>query len=102
MNTRLHGYLGLANRARKALVGEAIVKTWEKGKIKLLIIALDASERNAEKLTLRALDSHIATLRLMSKAELGSALGLSEVSAVAITEPGLARRIIEVIEEETP
>jgi hypothetical protein len=32
MNNRVSGYLGLANRAGEALVGEAITKVWSSGR----------------------------------------------------------------------
>jgi ribosomal protein L7Ae-like RNA K-turn-binding protein len=100
MSNRLHGYLGLANRAGKALVGEAIIKVWEKRKIHLLLIAQDAKSRTVEKLVKRAQEQNITIKYVLSKAELGLALGFNEVSSIALCDKGLAQQIILVIKEE--
>jgi ribosomal protein L7Ae-like RNA K-turn-binding protein len=101
MNSRLHGYLGLANRARKALIGEAINKGWSKGRMYLLIIARDASLGTQEKIEQKARHYQIAICYVESKAELGLALGYDEVSAIANSDRNLANKIQEVIKEET-
>jgi len=100
MNERLRGYLGLANRAGKALVGEAINKMWTRKKIFVLIMANDAHSNTQAKLAQAAEVDHILVLRLASKAELGQALGFAEVSTVAIIDKGLSQAIIDVIKEE--
>ncbi|NCA96690.1 MAG: 50S ribosomal protein L7ae [Bacteroidia bacterium] len=100
MNERLRGYLGLANRAGKALVGEAITKMWIRKKIFLLLMADDSHSNTQAKLAQAAEIDHILVIRLANKAELGQALGFDEVSSVAIIDKGLARAIIAVIKEE--
>lgn len=100
MNERLRGYLGLANRAGRALVGEAIVKMWTRKKIFVLIMADDAHSNTQAKLVQAAKIDNILVIRMASKAELGQALGFDEVSSVAIIDKGLAQAIIAVIKEE--
>jgi len=100
MNNRINGYLGLANRAGKALVGEAITKVWVKRKIYLLIMAEDAMSKTQEKLAKIAREQNITIIYAFSKAELGHALGFDEVSTVAISDKGLASAIISVIKED--
>ena len=100
MNERLRGYLGLANRAGKALIGEAIAKMWTRKKIFLLIMASDAHSNTQAKLAHAAELDKILVIRLSSKAELGQALGFDEVSTVAIIDKGLSQAIIDVIKEE--
>ena len=62
MNNRVSGYLGLANRAGKALVGEAITKVWSKRKIYLLIMALDAVSKTQKKLAKQTLEQNLKTI----------------------------------------
>ncbi len=100
MNNRVSGYLGLANRAGKALVGEAITKVWSKRKIYALIMAIDAASKTQEKLAKLAHQQNVPTIYAFSKAELGRALGFEEVSTVAISDRGLASQIISVIKED--
>lgn len=101
MNERLSGYLGLANRAGRALVGEAIAKLWTKRKIYVLITANDAHSNTQTKLVQLAKQADITIIYMASKAELGQALGFNEVSSVAITDKGLAQQIIAISKEET-
>lgn len=100
MNNRVSGYLGLANRAGKALVGEAITKVWSKRKIYLLIMALDAVSKTQEKLAKLAREQNVTTIYAYRKTELGHALGFAEVSTVAISDKGLAAQLISVIKED--
>ncbi|MFA5421507.1 MAG: ribosomal L7Ae/L30e/S12e/Gadd45 family protein [Bacilli bacterium] len=100
MNDRVHGYLGLALRAGKALVGEAIIKVWSVRPIYLLLIAVDATSHTQNKLAARARDEKVTVLHAYRKAELGRALGFDEVSSVAISDKGLAQQIIDVIKED--
>jgi ribosomal protein L7Ae-like RNA K-turn-binding protein len=101
MNERLRGYLGLAHRGRMALIGKAIIETWNKRKVYVLVLANDAQSTTQEKLVLRAKEINVPILYAGSKAELGQALGLREVSSIAISDKGLATQIIAVIKEES-
>jgi len=100
MNERLRGYLGLAHRGRKALIGKAIYEESSRRKIFAIVLANDAQSTTQDKLVARAKTTNIPVYFAGSKAELGQALGLREVSSIAISDKGLATQIIAVIKEE--
>ncbi len=89
------GVLTLLGLARRAGVLERGTGSTERavkdGRAQLVLLADDASEVQAEKVLklLRHRDTRRITLG--SRAELGAAVGSAPVSAVAVTEAGLAR-----------
>jgi ribosomal protein L7Ae-like RNA K-turn-binding protein len=89
--------LGLAARARATVTGTGAARgAVREGKAAAVLLAADASPTQAAKLLplLRARGTPFAVC--LTQDELGTALGRGRVSAVAVTDPNLARRIVEL------
>jgi len=86
------GFIGLLYRGHQALIGKEI-KTAFAG-ISLLVIASDASPRLAEEFVERAAKRGIPVLRDVTKADLGIALGRTEVSCLAIPNKKAAEGLL--------
>jgi ribosomal protein L7Ae-like RNA K-turn-binding protein len=92
--------LGLAARARATVHGtDAARYAVRDGKAGVVLLAADASPTQSRKLVplLRARGTPFAVC--LTRDELGGALGRGPVSAVAVTDPNLARRIVELAGE---
>jgi ribosomal protein L7Ae-like RNA K-turn-binding protein len=89
--------LGLAARARAAVTGTGAARSAvREGKASAVLIAADTSPTQSRKLIplLTARGTPFAVC--LTQSELGGAVGRGPVSAVAVTDPSLARRIIEL------
>lgn len=89
--------LGLAARARAMVTGTGAARAAvREGKAAAVLLAADASPTQSRKLIplLEARGTPFAVR--MTQAELGAALGRAPVSAVAVTDPNLARRLMEL------
>ena len=90
--------LGLAARARSLAAGtDAVRDAVRAGKVHRVILASDAAAAQQQKLipllTARRVPFHI----LLSRDDLGTALGRNPVSAVGLLDPNLARRVGELV-----
>ncbi|ABO50476.1 LSU ribosomal protein L7AE [Desulforamulus reducens MI-1] len=91
--------LGLSQRAGKTVSGDfAVRENIIKGKVKLLIIAADTSERIKQEYIRIGQSKKVTTKIAFTKHELGSALGKSPRAAVAIMDPNFARGIESLLE----
>jgi ribosomal protein L7Ae-like RNA K-turn-binding protein len=101
MDTRaLLSLLGLAARARATVTGTGAARSAVRdGKAAAVLLAADASPTQSRKLVplLRARGTPFVVC--LTQDELGGALGRGPVTAVAVTEPNLARRIVELASE---
>lgn len=97
---KIVNFLGLAMRAGKVKTGESvIVNEIKKHKIKLVIIAEDASE-NTKKVIQNKCESYHISFRIFgTRSELGQALGKAERVNVGITDQGFAKKLLSMIEE---
>ena len=100
INEKIFNFLGLAMRAGKVKTGESvIVNDMQKGNIKLVILANDASP-NTMKLIKNKTSSYKVPLRVFgTREELGIALGKGERVNVAITDQGFAKKLLSMIDE---
>ncbi len=95
----IEGMLGLGQRAGKLLSGDLAVKSAiNRGRVKLLIIAVDAANRTQKELLGLAASKKIPTLAYGSKEELGRIIGKSPRSAVAFIDRKMVRGILEAME----
>ncbi len=93
--SKLYGLLGLARRAGAVAPGlEVVRETIRDGQARLVLLAADASRAQLEKVE-RTLAGHpVARATLGTRAELGAALGLGPISAVAVTHATLAEQML--------
>ena len=94
MHKDLHGSLGLAKRAGLLTSGQdAVRKLLSEGKVRLLLLAGDASERTRQEFSLLAADRGVPCHQLGCMQDFGHALGSPPRAVVAITDAGIARRV---------
>ena len=88
---KIIGLLGLANRAGQISAGamqtEKAIMT---GKCKLLLIAEDVAPETLKRLTIMTVETGIPTLKILTKLQLGTAVGKSPKAAIAINDNGFA------------
>lgn len=92
MSNNLYNTLGLANRARKLVSGESIIKAIENKKAYLVFIAEDASENTKKKYIDKCNYYGVDYVVYGDSDTLSKAIGKSRV-AVAIIESGFALNI---------
>lgn len=94
---RLRGMLGLAMRAGKVVIGTEMVcvSLGKRGKVKLVLVASDASAATKKKIVTKCEFYGVAvTESALDTSELGRLLGKTYgPAAVAITDEGFAREI---------
>ena len=94
--------LGLARRAGKVEIGEeAVGKAARGGKVRLILLAADASQNAAKRAEGFGYTAGAPVIRLeASKGELGHALGLLGPAMAAMTDAGLAAALAEALAGE--
>ncbi|MGI6111875.1 MAG: L7Ae/L30e/S12e/Gadd45 family ribosomal protein [Bilifractor sp.] len=98
---RAASMLGIARRAGKVESGEyATEQAIRRGRAKLLILSVDASENTVKKFMNMAEGHHVPAVRFRTKAELGHAIGTGDRSCLAVTDDGLAGAVSKYLEEE--
>lgn len=97
---KIVNFLGLAMRAGKVKTGESvIINDLKNNKLKLVIIATDASD-NTMKVMQNKCESYHISLRIFgTRAELGQALGKAERVNIGITDQGFAKKLLSMIDE---
>ena len=104
MREKALSLLGLMRRARAIEPGEmstgAAIKA---GKAKLLLLAADASDNARRRLESLAYGRRALTLPLpFTKEELAGCLGTGECAMAAVTDPGFAAALAELLEQLEP
>jgi ribosomal protein L7Ae-like RNA K-turn-binding protein len=94
---KAYDLIGLAQRAGCLRSGDAAVEAIiKKGKAKLLILAIDASERTKQHFINLADYKKIQWIEGGQKNHFGIALGRSPRSVVIVTDVGFARKLTEL------
>ncbi|WP_066635287.1 L7Ae/L30e/S12e/Gadd45 family ribosomal protein [Desulfolucanica intricata] len=101
MYQAVYQLLGLACRAGKLVSGDLAVKdAIGKGKVKLILVAGDASKRTGDSFKKMATKYKIPMVEYPSKIELGIALGKTPRSVAAITGDDFARGVLRAMKGE--
>lgn len=99
MSDQVFHLLGLGQRAGKIVSGDfAVREHLAKGKVKLLIIATNTSERIKGEYIRIGQSKKVSTRVAFTKDQLGFALGKSPRATVAILDPNFARGIEGLLE----
>ncbi|MBQ1568026.1 MAG: ribosomal L7Ae/L30e/S12e/Gadd45 family protein [Erysipelotrichaceae bacterium] len=85
--------LGLAYKARKAVLGEEIFNRISK--VRLIFLASDLSEKSRERYEKKCFYYNIEHIDSYDSAQLSAALGKNNVKTVGITDEGFARSIMK-------
>lgn len=83
--------LSLAQKAGKVVSGDVAVKNALKaGKVKLLVVACDTSPNSKKELHYLAEQEEVPVVELLTRWELGSAMGKGQRAAAAIIDSNFA------------
>jgi ribosomal protein L7Ae-like RNA K-turn-binding protein len=94
---RLLELLGLAARGRNVVSGTAAVREGvREGKVSLVLSAGDVSATQLAKLLPLLRARSVPHYSLLTRAQLGGAIGRSPVGAIGVTDPHLARGVREL------
>jgi len=101
--TSLHKMLqliGLAARGRRLVIGsDAVLDAIRKGSVKLVVLARDAGANAAKKYQDKSAFYHIPFFQALSRDEIGRACGRSQIVVFAVTDPGFAAKMQELLGE---
>ncbi|WP_411955488.1 YlxQ family RNA-binding protein [Alkalibacillus sp. S2W] len=100
MNQSYLNMLGLANRARKLILGEEnIVESIRHNEAQLVLIANDASDNTTKKLTDKCKSYHVPYVIVSDRKTLSQSIGKDGRVAVAVTDQGFANKLREKLSE---
>lgn len=105
---KTYSMISLANKAGKLVSGEdAVRNSIRSGKVKLAILAEDASDNTKKRFINSAAFYNIALVTWGLKEELGSCIGKSERSVMGITDENFSKSLkeklaVEVIKKQKP
>ena len=98
MNSRALNMLGLCARAGKLVTGEKAVVQAVRAETCFAAVLDGGVAGNGEKAVTQACETHGVPLLRTAPEELGSAIGKPGRMAAAVTDAGMAKRIIELCE----
>lgn len=88
--------LGLAQKAGKAVSGDFAVRgALKSGTVELLVLAQDAAHNSKKDMYYLAEQAGVPVLELLSRAELGGAIGKAQRAAIAITDRNFAGMLMK-------
>ncbi len=96
---KIVGMLGIAKRGKYIVINEDLIFKLKKGKIRLIVIALDCPKNLDDNLEQLALKYNATTIRIGTKVILGNAIGLTSVNAIGIINSSIAKKIEELQQE---
>lgn len=96
-NKKILGLMGLAARARKICFGaDSVESECKKGKVKLLIVSREASERTKDKFNKVAVEYNIPIIETGEIEELSKAIGKSNKAVFGIEDINLSNEIQKI------
>ena len=90
--------IGLAYRARKTVLGEEVYHRI--GKVRIMLIASDISEKSRERLEKKCYFYDIDHIDRFTAAELSSAIGKKNVKVIGITDDGFKDALLKRLKKE--
>ena len=101
LNRRSLNYLGIAKRSGNLICGtDMVVKSLPASKIKLIILANDASSNTKDKIIRKAYYYQIQVYEKFSSLELSQAVGASHLMVIGLTDEGLKQAFLKEVERE--
>lgn len=100
---KIASLLSLARRAGMVSFGRAAVEgSLKMRRVHLLLLACDAKAQDLTALRAKALASDVPVLAILTKGELGDALGRRELAVVAVKDPHFAQGLLRYAALESP
>ncbi|BBP89452.1 putative ribosomal protein YlxQ [Bacillus safensis] len=91
--------LGLANRARKVVSGEDLVrKEIRHARAKLVLLAADASSNTEKKVSDKCKFYNVPVRKVEDRSVLGRSIGKEARVVVAVTDQGFAKKLISLLD----
>lgn len=101
MNKRSLNYLGIAKRSGNLICGtDMVVKSLPAGKIKLILLASDASNNTKDKIIKKAFYYQIQVCETFDSDCLSKAIGKDHIMVIAIIDEGLKNAFLKEVERE--
>ena len=95
-NSNVAFALGMAQKAGKAASGDVAVRgALKSGKAKLLVLAEDAAPNSKKELRYLAEQAGVPVVELLTRAELGYAIGKAQRAAIAIIDNNFANMLLK-------
>ena len=97
--TKFKNLLGMAQRAGKVLSGDFVAeKAIKRGNGPLALLATDCAKNNAEKYIWLAQQYDVPLRNVLTKAELGHAIGKEQRAIVLVNDVGFAKAMLKEID----
>lgn len=100
MQEKIKGMINFAIKARKFTIGENVILYSKNHKVKLALLAIDASESTKKKYRDKLNYYHVSYIEYGKKEDLASLLNKNEISILAITDSNIAKQITKLIKED--
>lgn len=98
---RLKAYIGFAQKKRALYFGRKLEERLTRGRIRLVVFTPTCLEKNEEKRKNHFKDNEdLFFIRYQGNLPLNLIAGYEKVSAIGISDPHLAKAILETIKEE--
>ena len=102
MNDRALNMLGLCARARRLVTGEKAVVQAIRSRACFAAVLDGATAKNGDKAVSQACQTHGVPLLKTAPGALGRAIGKPGRMAAAVTDEGMARRLVELYQSNQP
>lgn len=101
MTNKIYSFIGLARKANKLISGdETCEKLLKAGKVKLIIVAEDASLNTKKKYENACFHRNVEIRTLGTKELLGKSIGKGINSVLAVLDKGFSNNLIKLIDHE--
>ena len=92
------GLIGLSARAGKIAFGmDACIEQILKKNVKLVIVAIDSSERTKRKITDICKENKVASYSILTIQELSKCIGKNNKAVIGIKDNNISKEIIKII-----
>ena len=99
---KIIGLLGLAHRAGYIAAGAmATERALLSGRCRLLLVAVDTAPETQKRLDAMTSQTNTPVFRVLSKLQLGTAVGKSPKAALAITDTGFAGSLRRMVSSDS-
>jgi ribosomal protein L7Ae-like RNA K-turn-binding protein len=97
-STKICGLIGIATKAGKIVAGtDACIEEMQRGKVKLVLVARDASERTKKTFEEEAKKYQITIYTILTIEELSKAIGKVNKAVIGIRDIGFSKKMISII-----
>lgn len=97
-HTKLCGLIGIATKAGRIVSGtDACIEEMRKGKVNLVMVASDSSERTKYTFQQEAEKCHVTIYEVLSIEEMSKAMGKVNKAVIGVKDIGFSKKMISII-----